>query len=86
MPNPESFIAFLGDAVQTEFARTCTIFGIAAWVHAKQVRTEIRRQFGELVSVLREDLEGQKFLIGTLTNRVTKLEHAILPAGKKVDE
>lgn len=64
----------LGAGLQTEFTRTCIIFGLAAFVHAKQVRKEIKEQFSTLVTVIREDLDAQKSVLAALTTRVDKLE------------
>jgi predicted transcriptional regulator len=66
--------SFLSDALQNEFGRTVAIFAAAAWVHSRQVRAEIKKQFGELVAVLKADLEGNKFLITQLGSRVNKIE------------
>lgn len=65
---------FFGEAASSEFTRTLVIFGLAALVHARQVRKEIKTQFGELVAVLREDLDATKTMIGSLSGRVAKLE------------
>lgn len=69
--------SFFGEALQTEFSRTLAIFAAAAWVHSRQVRKEIRAQFESLVGVLKQDLEGNKFLLGQLTGRVTKIEEKL---------
>lgn len=66
-----------GDAITKDFVRMLFIFAAAAFVHARQVRKEIRAQFGELVKVLRDDLEGQKFLIGKLAIRVDDIEEKL---------
>ena len=64
----------LGNAAQTEFVRTAAIFGLAAHIHAKQVRKEIKTQLGELVAVLKQDLDAQKAAFLSLTSRVDKIE------------
>lgn len=63
-----------GAAASSDFTRTLSIFALAAYVHAKQVRKEIKLQFGELVGVLREDLEAQKSVLDKLANRVDTIE------------
>ena len=70
----ETVRSFLGDAASNEFTRTLTIFGAAAYVHARQVRAEIKEQIGRICDVLQKDLEGQKFLLGSLGTRVDKIE------------
>lgn len=70
----EMIKTLLSEAAQNELARTCGIFGFAALIHSKQVRKEIKAQFGLLVSVLREDLEAQKSVLGKLTDRVDNIE------------
>jgi hypothetical protein len=80
MLNIVSFVSFLSEAAQTEFARTCAIFALAAFVHSRQVRIEIKDQFTELVNVLKKDLEGQRFLLGNLSNRVSKIEERLTTA------
>lgn len=72
--DPDAIKNFLSGAAQTEFAHTMTIFAVAAFVHARQVRKEIRTQFGELVDVLREDLSAQKAMLVGVVVRVDKLE------------
>lgn len=64
----------MSDAASAEFTRTCMYFGLAAFIHSRQVRKEIKAQFGELVAVLREDLEAQKSVLVGLTDRVVKIE------------
>ena len=70
----DGFVVFLNTALQTEFTRTCAIFSLAAFVHARQVRKEIKAQFGELVSVLRADLQSQGNRLSGIENRVDRLE------------
>lgn len=74
MIDPESVRNFLGEAAGSQFTRTLAIFGFAAMVHARQVRKEIKAQFGVLVSVLQQDLDTNKKLLGELGRRVDKIE------------
>lgn len=71
----EIISALLGDAMASEFYRTLALFTVAAWIHGRQVRKEIREQIGRLVSVLQQDLDAQKEVLCTLTGRVTKIEN-----------
>lgn len=70
----ETIKNILGEAASSEFARTCMIFALAAFVHARQVRKEIRAQFELLVSVLRDDLEGQRKVLGLHAVRLDNIE------------
>lgn len=72
--DPELIKNFLGEAASSEFMKNCSIFALAALLHAKQMRKEIRTQVGLLISVLREDLHAHKNLIGSLDQRVGKIE------------
>ncbi len=69
--------AFLGDTASQEFLKTLVVFAAAAYVHARQVRKEIKDQIGALIEVLKADLEGQKYLLGKLDSRVGKLEEKL---------
>jgi hypothetical protein len=73
-PNPDDVINFLSTAAQADFTKTCSIFALAAFVHARQVRAEIKSQFGLLVTVLKDDLDAQKSLLAGLSTRVDKIE------------
>ena len=72
--NPELLKNILGDALTGEFVKTCSIFSLAAYVHSKQVRKEIKMQFGALISVLQMDLDAQKKTLGLLYDRVDTIE------------
>lgn len=72
--DPEIIKNLLGDALSSEFMKTCSIFALAALIHAKQMRKEIRTQVGLLIDVIRQDLDSHRELIGTLRSRVDKLE------------
>lgn len=74
MEGLEGLKSFFSEALQTEFTRTLAIFSGAAWVHGRQVSKEIRKQVGELIAVLQQDLEANKFFIAALTNRVNNIE------------
>jgi len=66
-----------GEAASGQFMRTCSIFALAAFIHARQVRKEIRTQFDLLVTVLRQDLDAQQKMLGILSGRIDKLEQHI---------
>lgn len=63
-----------GDAVSSEFMRMLALFGVAAWIHSGRVRSEIRTQLQALTSVLREDLDHQKKIVGELRSDVSKIK------------
>lgn len=84
-PDIEVIKNFLGEAAGTEFTKTCAIFGFAAMIHAKQVRKEIRTQFGELVSVLQKDLSAQQSVLAGLALRVDTLESRFKFKNKRRD-
>lgn len=66
-----------GEAASRQFMQTCSIFALAAFVHARQVRKEIRTQFEIIATVLRQDLDAQQKMFGLLSGRVDKLEEHI---------
>lgn len=72
--NPEVLKNLLSEAASAELTKTLGIFGFAAWVHGSQVRKEIKTQFGSLISVLREDLDAQKNMLGNVVKRVEDIE------------
>lgn len=72
--DPELIRNIFGQVAASEFARTCAIFGLAAFVHSKQVRQEIKTQFGGLIAAVREDLTAQREILGKLGTRVDKIE------------
>lgn len=72
--DPEIIKNLLGDALSSEFMKTCSIFALAALIHAKQMRKEIRMQVGLLIDVLKADLDGHRNLISALHSRVDKIE------------
>lgn len=67
-------LKFFGDWAQTEFTKTLAIFTFAAYVHSKQVRKEVRAQFDKLVSVLQQDLDANKIMLGKLASRIDNIE------------
>lgn len=81
--NPETVKNFLGEAASTQFSQTLLIFLAASYVHGSQVRKEIKTQFSELVSVMRADLEATRNMLGSLADRVDKLEVLIKLKGEK---
>jgi hypothetical protein len=78
------FPELFGNALASDFTHNAAIFALAALVHASQVRREIKFQFGELVSVIKQDLEAQKSVLAGLTARVDKLEGKIEGSNKAV--
>lgn len=72
--DPELLKNLFGATASGDFMRTCAIFALAAFVHARQVRKEIKAQFALLVSVLQADLEAQKKNVGMLAERIDKIE------------
>ena len=74
MLDPEVIKNFLSEAASTEFAKTCSIFGFAAFIHGRQVSKAIRIKFDELVGVLKDDLEAQKSVLDRLTSRIDNIE------------
>lgn len=73
----ESIRTLFGDAISSQFSRTLFLFTAAAFVHARQVRKEIKDQMGQLIGVLREDLDAQKTVLHNLSNRVETIEVAL---------
>lgn len=72
--DPGVIATVFGDAVASEFARTCAIFALAAFIHGRKVAKEVREQGQSLVNVIREDLDLQRKLLSALTDRVGKIE------------
>jgi hypothetical protein len=70
----EAMRGFVSEALQTEFSRTCIIFSLAALLHSRQVRKEIKNQFDRLVEVLKDDLSKQSSRLGAVETRVERLE------------
>lgn len=70
----EIVTSVLGNAASTDFLKTCSIFALASFIHARKVTKEIKTQFGLLVSVVQQDLDSQGKLLAALTNRVAKIE------------
>lgn len=73
-----------GEAASQDFIRIGAIFALCAYVHSKQVRTEIRTQFGELVKVLREDLDTQQTILGKIIGRVDTIESILRKKGDDI--
>lgn len=67
----------LGEAASSDFTRTCAIFALAAFVHGRQMRKEIKAQFGLLVTVLKEDLDAQQKVLGLHAVRLDKIEERL---------
>lgn len=67
----------IGEAASADFLRMCAMFSLAAFIHARQVRKEIRDQLGVLITVLREDLDATKSMLGTLHTRVDRIENIL---------
>lgn len=61
-------------SLQTQFFQTLALFTAAAWIHGRQVRTEIKKQMGLLVEVLQQDLTAQKEVLASLTGRIDRIE------------
>ncbi len=78
----ESIKTFLGDALSHDFSRMLFLFAAAALIHGKQVRKEIRTQFGALIDVLKEDLDAQKSVLGKLAMRVDNIEAKLNSKGE----
>ena len=76
--DPERFITLLNGALEHQVVSFTFAFTLAAWIHSKQVRTEIKSQFGELVLGL--DRLGEK-----LENRLEKVEDAVSKITERVD-
>jgi len=72
----------LSAAASAELTKTLAIFGFAAWIHSGRVKKEISKQFGALISVLREDLDAQKSVLAGVVKRVDNIE-AHLIRGKE---
>lgn len=70
------------EAVSHQFTQTLMIFAAAAFVHGRQVRKEIKTQFGELINVLRADLDAQKNVLGKLAGRVDNIEATLKIKGE----
>ena len=78
-PNPDDVINFLSNAAQAQFTQTCSIFALAAFVHSKQVRAEIKLQFEALVKVLQLDLDAQKSVLELHGRRLDDIEKKLKP-------
>ncbi len=50
------------------------MFALAAFVHSRQVRKEIKAQFEILVGVLRDDLSSQNQRISGIESRLKQVE------------
>jgi len=84
----ESLIKNLSEVGQTQFARDCFIFSLAAMIHAGRMKKEIRANFESLTisidkvsAAFREDLSAHRERLDThgekldnLSNRVSSLE------------
>lgn len=66
-----------GQAASGEFVRTCSMFVLAAYVHSRQVRKEIKDQFSTLVAVLKQDLDAQQKMLGLITSRLDRIESIV---------
>ncbi len=77
--------SFLGDAAGNTFIQMSSIFALVAFIHAGQMRREIRAQFTELIGVLREDLQSTRDMLGSLTIRVDRIEHKMAPSAPPKD-
>ncbi len=66
-----------GEAASGEFVRTCSMFVLAAYVHSRQVRKEIKDQFSILVSVIKQDLDAQQKILGVFGERLAKIESVV---------
>lgn len=64
----------LGDAAQSQFAKDCAIFALAALLH--------NRKMNQLTAVLSKDLQTQQLLLGKVTDRVDKIEDHLKIRGK----
>lgn len=72
--DPEAFMRHLSDTAANQVAQYGSFFTLAAWIHAGQVKREIRSQFeivtiaiNNVADVLRQDLDK-------LNSRVEALE------------
>jgi hypothetical protein len=75
--DPELLRSFLNEATATHFFHTLFIFSAAAFVHARKVSKEIKSQFSQLISVVRDDLKAQQILIANLSARMDNLENKL---------
>lgn len=80
--NVDAVKSFMSDAASSDFTRTCAIFSAAAYIHASQVRKEIKSQITELVSVLKEDLSATRSMLASVVTRVDKIENVLLTITK----
>lgn len=71
----EYITALVGDAVSKDMARFTVAFGLAAWLHSRQVRKEIKTQFSALISVLERDLSMQSERLGKVEARMDRIEN-----------
>ena len=72
-----------GEAASGEFVRTCSMFVLAAYVHSRQVRKEIKEQFTTLVSVLKQDLDAQQKMLGLITTRLDRIESIVFKPNQR---
>lgn len=77
----ESVVKNLSDASQTEFAKNCTMFALAAWIHSGRLKKEVRSNFASLslsidkvAEAFHADLESHKKILDNLAGRVASLE------------
>jgi hypothetical protein len=80
-PDPEALKSFFSEASQSQIAQAGFFFTMAAWLHAGQVKKEIRKNFEALTTSIdkvadafREDLKAQGERLDNLALRVHNLE------------
>lgn len=72
--DPNTLATIFGNAIGSDFLRTCAIFALAAKIHSHTVAKQIKLAVGELVTVVQADLDQQRKISSELTGRVANIE------------
>lgn len=72
--NPDLFIKFLNDTYSSTVTQFGFCFLLASWVHAREVRIEIRTQIGGLVEAINQVKETLSADLHLQAERLEKVE------------
>lgn len=72
--DPHVLVGVFGEAATSDFARSCYLFALAAFIHSRKVAKEIKSLGDKLIAVVQADLDQQRKISSALTERVAKIE------------